>query len=486
MKSIHSFALLVAIVMICFTGIMATDTDSVYFELNDSVTLNAKDDGYRGIWYYNQLTHNEYVYKYSGGLGTYCAKHRPFAIYAPEVDKTFFCYGGTARNSNNELLHMVSCYDHRTGTVPRPTILLDKDTDDAHDNPVISLDKDGYLWIFSTSHGINRPSYIHRSEKPYDIESFKLIHPVRISGADSIPITNFSYIQPWYIDGEGFIAFFTRYFYPIQRTICYMTSPDGVVWSDWKRISLLEIGSYQISAAIKGKAGSAFNIHPLLDGLNWRTNLYYVETTDFGNSWHSADGTELILPLEKNENPALVYDALKDTLLVYLKDIRYGSDGNPVILFLTSHGWESGPQNGPRIWKTARWNGIEWDIRDAFESDNNYDTGSLYLEDDNTWRIIAPALSGPQPFNPGGEVGIWVSRDQGESWSMEKQMTHNSPQNHTYVRRPVNPNPEFYAIWADGHGRQPSDSRLYISDKAGNVMPLPTRMESGTYRLRVD
>ena len=50
-------------------------------------TLNVKDTGYRGIWYMNQPLQNEYRYKYSGGLGTYCAKHRPFAVYCDEVKK---------------------------------------------------------------------------------------------------------------------------------------------------------------------------------------------------------------------------------------------------------------------------------------------------------------------------------------------------------------------------------------------------------------
>ena len=103
-----------------------------------------------------------------------CAKHRPFAVYRPEVDKTFFCYGGTpldahlkhtgedlngdrsfSRERGGFLLHMVSYFDHKTGQVPRPTILLDKNTADAHDNPVISIDDDGYIWIFSTSHGLS-------------------------------------------------------------------------------------------------------------------------------------------------------------------------------------------------------------------------------------------------------------------------------------------------------------------------------------------
>ena len=66
----------------------------------------------------NQPSNDEYVYKYSGGLGTYCAKHSPFAVYAPEPNKTFFCYGGAAPDTG-ELLHIVSYYDHATGTVPR-------------------------------------------------------------------------------------------------------------------------------------------------------------------------------------------------------------------------------------------------------------------------------------------------------------------------------------------------------------------------------
>ena len=142
-------------------------------------TLNQKANGYRGIWYMNQPSGDEYVYKYSGGLGTYCAKHKPFAIYCEAVNRTFFCYGGTTEDSNRKLLHMVSYFDHASGTVPRPTILLDKKTDDAHDNPVISMDNEGYLWVFSTSHGRSRPSFIHRSKRPYDIDEFELVEASR-------------------------------------------------------------------------------------------------------------------------------------------------------------------------------------------------------------------------------------------------------------------------------------------------------------------
>jgi hypothetical protein len=445
-------------------------------EATGGVTLNSKDSGYRGIWYMNQPSGDEYVYKYSGGLGTYCAKHKPFAVYAERVQKTFFCYGGTSADRNTQLLHMVSYYDHSTGEVPRPTILLNKQTGDAHDNPVISLDDEGYVWVFSTSHGTERPSYIHRSLRPYQIDEFQRVEATRFVEDEERPITNFSYMQPWHLPERGFICFFTRYNYPVDRTICYMTSRDGVRWSEWTRLATIQKGHYQISAVNSDRAGTAFNYHPEEKGLNWRTNLYYMETPDFGASWQSADGTRLTLPLTDVTNPAVVHDYQSEGLNVYLKDIRFDSAGCPVILFVTSGGYEAGPKNDPRTWTTARWTGERWEIREALTSDNNYDMGSLYLEDDSIWRLIGPTEPGPQPYNPGGEMAMWISPDQGASWERVTQLTTGSKRNHTYSRRPLNVNPGFYAFWADGHGRRPSISNLYFCDMEGTVRVLPREM----------
>ena len=134
--------------------------------------MNDKADGYRGIWYSCGALDSEYRYKYSGGLGTYCAKHRPFAIYHNDARKTFFCYGGTSKDSLTRLVHMVSYYDHEKCIVPRPTVLLDKQTGDAHDNPVISMDQEGHIWVFSTAHGRERPASVHRSLRSCDTVSY--------------------------------------------------------------------------------------------------------------------------------------------------------------------------------------------------------------------------------------------------------------------------------------------------------------------------
>ncbi len=445
-----------------------------------TVEVNARADGYRGVWYFNQPSHDEYVYKYSGGLGTYCAKHQPFAVYCAKVDKTFFCYGGATRDDPRHLLHMVSFYDHASGTVVRPTIVMDKATDDAHDNPVIAVAAAGHIWIFSTSHGRSRPSFIHRSAAPYDVSRFERVKAV-LTGDRQRPLDNFSYFQAWYVPGRGFVCPMTWYNHPAERTSCFAASRDGVRWSV-QRLAAIEKGHYQISGVHEGTVGCAFNYHPDPRGLNWRTNLYYVATADGGQTWRTIDGEALSLPLTEADNPALVHDWRRDKLNVYLKDINFDAEGRPVILVVTSKGYEAGPKNDPRTWTTAHWTGGKWQLRPVTTSDSNYDTGSLHVEKDGTWRVIAPTLPGPQPYNPGGEIAMWVSADEGRTWKMARQMTRNSERNHNYVRRPVSAHPGFYGLWADGHARKPSESRLYFCTKAGEVFVLPPTMDGETAR----
>ena len=124
-----------------------------------------------------------------------------------------------------------------------------------------------------------------------------------------------------------------------------------------------------------------------------------------------------------------------------------------------------------------RWTGKEWLIRPFTTSGNNYDHGSLYIEPDGAWRVIAPTDLGPQPYNPGGEMVMWTSLDQGTTWKRVKQLTHDSPRNHTDARRPLNAHPNFCALWAEGNARQPSESCLYFTNQHGDhVWRLPPSM----------
>jgi hypothetical protein len=434
------------------------------------------EDGYRGIWYYNQPTKDEYKFKYSGGFATYPYQHSPIAIYCKEVDRTFFVYGGTtARRATDkqELLHMVSYYDHKTGQVPRPRLLLNKHTEDAHDNPTLQIDDHGYLWIFSSSHGTSRPSYIHRSTKPWSIDEF-----------ERVLVTNFSYTQPWYVPGEGFLFLHTRYGggkplgIDAARCLFWMTSADGFKWNEPRMLAGIEAGDYQVSWRQGKRIATAFDFHPRSLGLNARANVYYLETDDLGRTWCNARGEPVKLPLTQTNNPALVCDTRAEGLLAYLRDVNFDRNGRPVILFVTSKGYEPGPGNGPRQWQTLHWTGTQWLRRPFTTSDNNYDHGSLYIEPDGTWRVIAPTELGAQPYNPGGDMVMWTSNDEGRTWKNVKQLTHDTQRNHTFARRPLNAHPDFYAFWADGNGREPSESCLYFTNQRGDhVWRLPARMD---------
>jgi hypothetical protein len=457
--------------------------------------LNTKADGYRGVWYMNQLTDDEYRFKYSGGLGTYCAKHSPFAVYRPEVNKTFFCYGGTppqahectdwlayegggdVKETTGFLLHCVGCFDHASGLVSQPTVILDKATRDAHDNPVISVDGEGYVWVFSTSHGRLRPSFIHRSCEPYAIERFERIEATRQEDGQPVPLDNFSYFQVRHVPGVGFLAGMTRYLPDwAGRTIGFIHSPDGVSWGAWRDLGRIDQGHYQVSEVCGERFGTAFNAHPAEGGLNCRTNLYYLESPDLGTTWLNAAGQRVEVPVTEWTNPALVHDVRAEGRLVYVRDMAFDPAGRPVVLIVTSKNFRPGPAGEPRFWQLACWTGSNWEIRTICPADCNYDMGSLYFEPDGTWKLIAPTEPGPQPGNPGGEVACWTSSDEGRTWKRQGMLTSDSEYNHTFVRRPVDAAEGFYAFWADGHARQPSPSRLYFCDSEGNVRQLPPAM----------
>ena len=69
----------------------------------DKEMLAPTINGYKGIWFTLGQFY-EYGDKYSGGLGTYTAKHRPLALYDAAVDQTFFVYGGTTKPKAKHLL----------------------------------------------------------------------------------------------------------------------------------------------------------------------------------------------------------------------------------------------------------------------------------------------------------------------------------------------------------------------------------------------
>lgn len=413
-------------------------------------------DGYRGIWF-DLGQRSEYGSKYSGGLGTYTAKHRPLAIYAACENKTFFVYGGTTEAEERHLLAMVSYYDHTTGLVPKPVVVHDKVTvNDPHDNPSLSIDEEGHLWIFVSGRGRVRPGFIYKSLLPYSIQGFERIMK-----------TEFTYPQSNWIEGQGFLHLFTKY--TKGRELYWNTSDTrGRNWTVDRKLAGMG-GHYQMTEQRGDRVITAFNMHPG-GNVDRRTNLYFVQTYDRGRTWKTVDERPIRVPLTRAYNAALVYDYQADERLVYLKDITFDTQNHPVLLYITSGFHQPGPDSDPRLWTVARWTGTEWEFFPVKHATHNYDMGSLYIESEAMWRIIAPLEPGPQYWGTGGEIAIWQSPDQGRTWSREQIITADSERNHAYVRRPVFAHDEFYGFWADGNPDEMSLSYLYFIDKSGSTV----------------
>ena len=416
-------------------------------------------DGYRGIWF-ELGQKSEYGDKYSGGLGTYTSNHVPLAVYSPAADKTFFTYGGT-REGEKHLLIMVGYYDHKTGQMPRPVIVHDKEgVDDPHDNGSLNIDDQGYLWLFVSGRNTRRPGLKFRSAQPYDISAW-----------EQISTEEMTYPQPWFDKGQGFLHLFTKY--TKGRELYFETSPDGRAWSDTRKLAGFG-GHYQTSGQRGGKVGTFFNYHPN-GNVDKRTNLYYAQTTDWGQNWTTVDGKPLELPLKAVKNPALVLDLEAQGKLMYTHDLNWDKDGNPLLLYVSSQAAKPGP--GERHLTLTRWTGKEWKTTDITTVDHNYDTGSLWVEGE-VWSAIAPTLEGPQKWQGGGELTLWQSRDAGATWTQSRQITKGSARNHNYARRPLNAQSPFYAFWADGDPTQFSVSQLYFYDAQNNrVMQMPSKMD---------
>ena len=432
-------------------------------------------DGYKGIWF--ELGQKSYYGdKYSGGLGTYTAKHRPLAIYDSVSNKTFFVYGGTTAASQRHLLCMVSYFDHETRSVPRPVIVHDKEgVDDPHDNPSLMLDEEGYVWVFVSGRGRHRPGYKYRSTQPHAIDTFQLVAEEEMT-----------YPQPWYLPGKGYFHFFTKY--TGMRQLYFETSQDGFRWSRDQQLAGIRrieddlAGHYQVSATDGNRVATFFSWHPN-GNVDRRTNLYYLESYDLGKTWQTVEGKPAGIPVTEVDNAARVKDYFGKQKNVYLKDINFDQQGHPVGLFLLSNDHKPGPDNGLRHWYVAHWNNNEWQIKPVATSDHNYDMGSLYIEQ-NYWWVIAPTAPGPQPWSVGGEMVIWESSNQGKSWQQVMQVTSESRFSHSYLRRPENAHREFYGFWADAYPDELSISHLYFMNQAGTVFQLPYEMDGQIFSFR--
>ncbi len=467
---------------------------------------DVKFDGYKGLWFnLGQYGSDGYGPKYSGGLATYTAKHRPVAVYSAIANKTFFTYGGTTSATATNLRIMASEYDHSSHTVPKPTMVMSKGSvNDPHDNAAIQIDRDGYVYVFVSGRNTTRKGFIYRSTEPNSTNAFTLI-------SDAAGLS-FTYPQIWYLPGteaagdEIFFHFFTRY--TAGRELYFAANPDpALTTANATKLASLG-GQYQSSNRSGNTVGTAFNRHPG-GNVDARTDLYYLQTSDDGETWQYLDGstgqvTTLSLPVTSSASPARVIDYSAQDLLVYMKDLVFDADGNPVILYVTANdangnGYRPGPVGEPRLMRITRWTGSNWVTTSMPPSAtavstviHNYCTGSIHIADD-VWTVVAPTGAPAAPgegattaeieryWGQGGEMETWRSTDQGVTWTKVKTLTRESPRKHGYARIPQDTSDPFFAFWADGNPEAKTEVHLYFGNGDGTqYWELPYDMTTDT------
>jgi hypothetical protein len=358
---------------------------------------------------------------------------------------------------------MISYFDHRFHVVPKPVIVYDKmGVSEPQDNASLSIDSKGFLWVFISGRGRTRPGLIFKSSKPYSIESFEKILDWEMNAP-----------QPWWMKDHGFMLMFSKT--TKGRELYWSSSTDGKTWVTSQKLASMG-GHFQVSDISGNKLVTVFNYHPN-GNTDKRTNLYLLQTDDMGKTWKSIDNKIIKTPVVDINNEALIQNYENEGNLVYINDLGFDKDGNPVILIVLSGDSSPGPKGGPREWIIIHRKDDKWNFYKVCESANNYDMGSLYITDDE-WRIIGPTEPGPQKYGSGGEIALWISRNEGADWEKVHNITSNSLYNNSFVRHPRDAQKEFYALWVDGNADKLSISHLYFTnEKCNRVWMLPYDMK---------
>ncbi len=393
----------------------------------------------------------------------------PWAVYVPDVQKTFFVYVGAALQDNAPDAKprpaiLAAFYDHQSGTVARPVIVCQNPQTDGCPEAALTLDEQGYLHVF-VSNGPKGRSHIYRSHAPHAIDGFEDIFQA-----------SFINPQPWHLPKHGFLLVHLQ---PREgkNLLCFSTSPDGRAWSEPKVLADLAPGYRMVSGRYNEKVGVAFAYD---EQPGEPTDLFYLETRNFGSTWQTTSGAAVDLPLGKPDGPALIRDYRSTRRIVYPKDLNFDRMGNPTVVYMAAPGPRSRVRQKRRVWYTARWF-RDWEITGLITSDHNLDAGCLHITQEYQFRLIAPTHPGPQPDTAGGDILMWISDDQGRSWG-RYLLTADKQFNHQDARRPLDTSDDLYAFWVSGDMEKGGHGRIFFCNKRGAVFGLPEIMDGPTTR----
>jgi len=92
------------------------------------------------------------------------------------------------------------------------------------------------------------------------------------------------------------------------------------------------------------------------------------------------------------------------------------------------------------------------------------------------WRVWGPTTAS-QPYEDGGEIEEWQSRDGGLTWQNTKHLTRNSEYSHNHVKAVFGPaRGDFRVFWSYADSKSPPASRDVALYYYGEDLYQPIRM----------
>lgn len=395
---------------------------------------------------------------YGGAHATYCAWTRPMAVYAPSQNKTFFAFGN-AENSPS-----ICSYDHTSHTLADAVVVGTNPDKDAHKNPHILIDDDGYIYVFYRSHC--SPAHLAKSARPYDISQWT---PMGVVAESS------SYPQPWQLKKGEIIVLYRAGGTHNATESCVRSRDGGKTWSEPQIIasSPPKNGFYTASIAEAGEYPRKVHMAWSVTRGDWwqRYHVFYAYSDDGGYTWKKSDGSPHELPITEPTSERIFESDVPDRG-VWLKDIQLDSKGNPYILFV-----DGNTLTYDCVWRVAVCSNGKWGIHEIATCDHMYDAGSLVFLADDDLRAYLPTTPA-QPYEDGGDVDEWQSTDSGKSWAKTKAVTSGSEYSHNHVKTVFNHQKgDFRVFWCYGDARVPPETRDVDLLWYGEALPGPKKMD---------
>lgn len=420
-----------------------------------SVTQFSKRDGFNGFSFrlswadveidIDQNGTNETVSKYSGNLGTYTAKHYPTAVEhnnnvyfvhsGPVVVEGLGKYGSTSGGGRsissfkrsdgktNALGIYVSKVNPASNKVTKPTLVHMLYKDDPHQNAVLNVDAQGYIYILIAGSAANSGSFIFRSKYPNNIDDFVDVSPATFDYSQTDPFKNNS-SKPLY-RGITYPKLFwvpDGYFRVIYTMHCknrtYKTDPcngkarnalitaelhpNGTNPIQMKNVKVLANyrGNYVVGNAKGNDIVLAFNIYLNEDvhggSIDDRTNLYYMHSSDGGLSWQNAKNQNIQFPIQSEAGYEQIVarkyfrEGEPVTRKIFMKDINFtgsGANKKPMILYVgVTHNDTSidASLTAHHYLAKSFYDGYNWSQEKiSNDVDHSYSSGTLVLSDPN-------------------------------------------------------------------------------------------------------